>query len=754
MNQLQATRLLSIVFFLSGLSSLIYQVVWQRVLTLHYGVGPVSITLIVSVYMFGLGFGALVGGRIAERFRDRIGIYMALELLLGGFGFFSLSFIGWLGGITAGTSYPVAMACMFALLAFPTFLMGMTLPVLVKAFSELSDDFLGNVSRLYFLNTLGAAVGALLASYVLISFMGLDVAVWVAAGMNLLLAALVARARNPVVSGNAGQTSQVADSESAYLGWIAYPAVFLSGFLAIGYEIVWFRIIGVITKASAYAFSTTLAVYLLGIALGSWWMGRFLARRSVDRRSLFFLLQFSVSLLSTACFLTYYFLMGARATRGFRRFAMTSFANVLHPNPDISGFLDQAEYLKAVMALTDVFLWPIFFMLIPTILMGASFPLIAYLAQSRRHAEGQTVGQVYFFNTVGNVLGGLVTGFVLLTYLGTEQTLLIFAVAGAFFLLFATSIRGRPLGIGWRALVFILFAASLWSWFPARTELYRTIHPARRAIETFVEEGASGVVVTGYSETRLFTYINGLAHGGRPNASFYVEAMETAALARRVETALVIGYGTGSVTEALLKLDELQNLTLVEINPVLLTNLRKLPLFREMLADDRIQLVVDDGRKYLLQTTDSYDLIIMDPLRTTTSHSNNIYSKEFFEMVRARLNPGGAFGVWGDEFRVLPKTIASVFEFVRMYDFYTVASDSPMIRDEARYARHLSRFSPEDREGIAESQGTYLGDRAYVESIAADYPINEDVKPVCEFYLGLWAKEWVLGLDGASEQFH
>ena len=185
------TTLLSFVFFFSGFASLIYQVVWQRLLTLYYGVGEISITLIVSVYMLGLGLGSLFGGYLAERIRDRIVVYFIIELLIGGFGLFSLPFVDFLGRATAGASYQLTFFYVFLFLCIPTFLMGITLPLLTKIFNSVIGDFLNTISFLYFINTVGAGAGALFASYVIISFFGLDTAVYFAVAINLALAVMI-----------------------------------------------------------------------------------------------------------------------------------------------------------------------------------------------------------------------------------------------------------------------------------------------------------------------------------------------------------------------------------------------------------------------------------------------------------------------------------------------------------------------------------------------------------------------------------
>src|SRR5262245_59213521 len=154
-------RSLAFIFFLSGFASLIYQVAWQRLLTIHYGVGPLSITLIVSIYMAGLGVGGLIGGFLAERVKQRLVLYCIVELLIGVFGLVSLPFEVLLGRYTAGSNYLVSSFYIFLFFFIPTSLMGITLPLITKIFNHLIQNFLNTVSFLYFVNTIGGAAGAL-----------------------------------------------------------------------------------------------------------------------------------------------------------------------------------------------------------------------------------------------------------------------------------------------------------------------------------------------------------------------------------------------------------------------------------------------------------------------------------------------------------------------------------------------------------------------------------------------------------------
>lgn len=739
-QELRLTSLLSAIFFFSGFASLIYQVSWQRLLTVYYGVGTISITLIVSVYMLGLRAGALWGGRLAERIQDKIALYFIVELLLGCFGMFSLFLLDLLGHYTAGSSLIISFFCMFVFLCMPTVLMGITLPLLTKIFNGFIQDFFKSVSFLYFINTLGAALGALCASYIIISFFGLDISVYSAAVINFILAGMIFFVRHKAKDQGASkpELTPVGDNDSL-LVTTAYVIVFVTGFLAIGYEIAWFRVVGVLVKNSPYAFSSVLAIYLLGIALGSFGMTKYVqSTKAIKNKNLFFTIQVFISLYVVIIFIGYYYLTEYSYLKYFTKL---SFRRVLHPDLFSISFKSLEHGLLSFYALFDVFFWAGVFVFIPTILMGASFPLISFLALSDSSQEGKTVGTIYFFNILGNVLGGLLTGLLLLPYFGTERTVLLFSLIGMLFILFINQYAGKPFAFKKRIAVAVFCVIFSVLFFPRGGALYKIMHSSPGAgYKIFLDEGIDGVILTYQHQDRVITYINGLPHGGRPGYAFYYEAIQAATHAKDVNDVLVIGYGTGSFVDVVLKLDDAKSITIVELSHTLMKNLKKIPLFEEMLSDPRVKLIFDDGRRFLLQTKKKYDLIMMDPLRSSTSYSNNLYSHQFFELLKDHLKSGGIVLIWMDEDMVIPKTIISSFPYVKMYKIFSLASNNLFYKNDERHNKLWARFSPHEQQEMeinSRDMGTFIGDQTYIKEATKGYQINSDWKPLCEYYLGL-----------------
>jgi spermidine synthase len=739
-------NLLVSVFFASGFSSLVYQVSWQRILTLYYSVENISTTLIVTVYMLGLGLGAIIGGYFAERVRHKLILYVSIELLIGLFGCISIPFLEFLGKSTAGSSYATSFIYMFAFLCFPTILMGSTLPILTKIFNNILDNFLLSVSYLYFINTLGAAAGSLISSFLLISFFGLDTSIYFAAAINIIIATLILIFKNRLSKQE--NVSVIQQKEIDRSGGfsnikIIYLIVFVTGFIAIGYEIIWFRIIGILVKASAYAFSSVLFIYLLGIAIGSYFMKKYLSNNYiVNKKNLFFAFQFLIALFVLVSIAVYFNLV--EKVPLFTEINSLSFNSKHHPTISFPFFGSPGLFFKNLFLLTDVFIWPLIFVFVPTLLMGASFPLITSLA-FRDDREGTTVGRVYFFNVLGNVAGGLFTGLLFLSILGTEHSLLLFSLVGLFFVFFINSKR-KIFRLSYRIVLIASLTGLSIFFFPGANRLYDIIHPDypdNLKMKKYITEGLDGVIVTYCENDFLKTYINGMPHGGRPHSQFFYEAIEALSHNREIKNILIIGFGTGSTTETILHLKPKPEIKLVELSPALIQNLNHISYLKSILTDDAVNLIYADGRKYLYNSSEKFDAIFMDPLFTTTSYSNNLYSRQFFELIRDHLTSNGVLMTWMDEYHIVPKTLCSVFPYVDQHDFFCVTSGQEL-RQDSIYKNELFNLFPKIYQDLLriDSQEKNFLTRTRILENNEKYPINEDYKPKCEYSIGRFFIQW------------
>lgn len=731
-----------LVFFLSGSAALVYQIVWQRVLTMYYGVGAVSVAVIVAVFMAGLGVGNVLGGWLSERTERRLALYVGCELAIAAFGAISLPLFGIALPMLSRLGYFGGFVLIGAQLLIPTTLMGMTLPVMIKLVNGAVRDVGRNVSLLYFANTIGAAAGAFGASYWLISFYGLDGATAGAVAINLLLCVLTPLVWLAWPAGTPAATEAAVTADE----WSRERVLmFGSGALAIGYQLIWFRVLSTLLKPNSYVFSTVLGVYLCGLALGSLWMSRRIRSLQTgdSRRRTFYWLNAGIAIVMLMTFAG--FDLGMRVD-AFASLVRAAFGNELHP--PYRSLLEfpgatPGERVKNVMLAWDSVLWSAGLVLPATLLMGASYPLLTATAIGRSAKDGLRAGVIASIAIAGNVTGALVTGFVLLPRLGTERTLLLFVCAGALWLLGITEWRGRPLPLrarGIAATAVVLVAIIM---LPGRTDLYAALHPPPDGRHRVITEGIDGTAVTFRSTADgadvIQVYIGGSSHATFPSPAYQTEVLEAATYAASVRNVLVIGFGGGDLTAHILQIPGVERVTIVEISEALTANIRQIPAYQQLLSDPRVHYVVDDGRRFLQRSGERFDLLLMDPLQSTAAYSNNLYSLEFFDLVRQHLAPRGVAMVWFNEYYVIPKTLAAAFTDMKCFYFFCLASPAPMARNDARRESVWGGMTPAMRGRVQErlSQPYYdKGGRAEALRDGANFPVNRDLAPITEYYVG------------------
>jgi len=278
-------RGLYLLFFLSGFPALIYQIVWQRSLFTIFGVNIESVTVVVSAFMLGLGVGSLCGGALSRRAGlPLLAIFGGMELGIAAFGVVSLPLFQWVARSMAGAPPVPSFLLTFALVLIPTILMGATLPLLVTQLVRISGHVGRSVGMLYFVNTLGSAVACFAAALWVMRVMGMSGSVWLAAGINAAIGVGVlflhfrwrgAAAAVPVVAEAGGK------------GLLPFPVALgvgaATGFISLGYEIVWYRVYSFVTGGSPECFSYVLGAFLAGIAFGSLLSRRLYARATAVR---------------------------------------------------------------------------------------------------------------------------------------------------------------------------------------------------------------------------------------------------------------------------------------------------------------------------------------------------------------------------------------------------------------------------------------------------------------------------------------
>ncbi len=627
-------------FLLSGAAALVYQVVWQRLLAFHTGVGITSIALIVAAFMAGLGFGSHLGGVVSARVSPRaaLRLFAGIEIAVGLVAAFSCPFYyGWLARHASSLYSSTAgmAAAHFLALLVPTGLMGMSLPFLVRAMVTDTSTASRTIGTLYGVNVLGASLGALLAPWVLIRFFGMEGAVRAGVAANLLAAVAALLAGRGGVS--AAGTETVPESPVSRTGprslllWMALYA--LSGFCALSLEILWFRLTEVSLKSTAFTFGTVLCLYLLGLGTGSLLGGRISSRFAAPLR-VFLDAQCLLLLYSAlAVALLVWLPPGTPLYRWF--FAYWRSGDFYQLGAD----WNVASLLRLYLLL------PLFLFGPPTVLMGISFAALQRAVQDDPRTSGRKVGFLQAANIAGCVAGSLFAGLLFLDRFGTTGSLRVLLLLGLVF----AGVRGWQLaaraGLLWAGALGL--AAFL---LPAPDALWRRLHGvAGEARPSFIGEDATAVSAVLPLETSHWRVtVNGLPHSWIPFEGIHTLLGAVPAMIHPApEEVAVIGLGSGETASAVASRRETREITVFEIagaQPRLLravAGIARLPDLERFLRDERVRIVIADGRNALLRSERRYDLIQVDALYRTSAMSGNLYSVEFFRLCASRLKPGG-----------------------------------------------------------------------------------------------------------------
>jgi spermidine synthase len=706
------------VFVLSGAAALLYQIVWQRLLVLFSGSDVYSSTLIIASFMAGLGLGHLSGGHVADRRSPRacLVLFATAEAAIAAFGMFS-GFLYYdvlyqrLGPL--GLPSAVIAPILFASLLWPTFFMGVSLPLLARAMTEDLDRAAMRIGQLYGLNTLGAAAGAFGATWLLMPRFGLDGTLWIGATANLVCALTVLQSlRRPatpvatttsparVVSTAGEAVSATALWQPAFFVWAAIYG--LAGFVALSLEIVWFRLLGVIVKSTAFTFGTLLAVYLAGLGTGSLagirYAGRF--RRPA---AAFLMFQGAIGLAAGIVLLIFLGLV-TRVDWLEDYFARYEPLNVgqnvrrLQLRALVKGlvFTDPAQSLPWEAALLYI-LVPALLIGPPTFLMGFAFPILQRVVHTDFARLGRHIGALLLANIAGSAAGTLLTGWLALNVLGTAGTIKGLLIVSVFPLLalralppassrsLRTLLSGRA---GAVALAVAVVLAALLS--PSAEALWARLHGARIDQIVFGED-ATGLSVLRVNGTTVkegtTVFVNGVGQSELPYGRIHTAlGMLPAFLHPDPRQIAVIGLGSGDTAYAAAGRPQVEAVTCIEIVGPQLGTLTALARrfsyggLQGLLSDPRIQHVAADGRLALMRSAARFDIIEADALRPSSAYAGNLFSDGYFELLRRRLRPQGLAVTWSPTERV-HNAFVRVFPYVVVFPDILIGSNERIVVD-------------------------------------------------------------------------
>jgi spermidine synthase len=704
-------------FVASGAAGLVDQVCFSKYLSYVVGATAYAVSAVLAAFMTGLALGAHWGGKASLRIERPVVVYGWLELVVAVAVAVAPREFDALGSIYAAVARraPDSLAVVSALrwlvalaiVIVPTTAMGATLPILTRALRDGDGprERERQLGALYAANTSGGAAGALLAAYVALPWLGLHGTLWGAAALSAIVGVAALRlGRNVGPAPHAAErpsreTFEPTERETL----VCVGLAFLSGCLAFAAEVIFTHLLALLIGNSAYAFGLILAVFLCCLFAG--------AARAAAFRARFGASALALGLAGTALALGVTLPLWDELPRVFAL---------------LGGLVVTFGGREVVRALAALLI-----LCVPTTLMGLTFPLLLQRF-ARTNTPSRWVGRLTAVNTVGAVVGALGTGYGLLPWLGSQRSLEVVVVLFGCSAFAATALdaqKTRRLGVGLAAVAAVV-APLLPRWNLARltggSNVYFEHWVEPETIPFLREDVHGGVTTVTGAKGVLTLYTNGKFQG---NTGWEMSAQRFFAhypslFVPEFDHALVIGLGTGT-TLGTLAAYPWRKLDVVEISPSIVEAARQ--FFRPgnlgALEDPRVTVHQADGRNFVLVDDRKYDLVSMELSSIWFAGASNLYSREFYELVQARLTPGGIFQQWVQLHHVYRRDFATVVatlrsEFAHVALFYgggqgiLVASAAPLRAslarlDELEALPAMQRVLP-DRRHLRELMGDIL----------------------------------------------
>ena len=665
-------------FFFSGLTGLLYEILWTRRLNLTFGHSILAVSTVVTAYMGGLALGSALGGRWADRRLAQgenaswfLASYGKLEGFVGLWAFLSLPLLGWVESLYFGMSarglhgLPLYLLAFFASLIVllpPTTAMGATLPVVSCLYSSERGGIGRSLSRLYSTNTFGAVCGVALAGFLLLPHLGLRLSVILSGLLNFAIAG-ISLAVSRSLSGHLEKGGKVAPSQPELASpgrtWVLPVGFGITGTLSMAAQLAWTRSLSLSLGSSVYAFSIILLVFLSGIAGGSALYQRWLGHRQPEWRHLA-AMTLGVGLTSAVII----------PALGRLPLAFLYFFPMV-----------RAHYWQVL--LLDLALCAAV-LILPTLFMGLSFPLVTELYHHSNGRLGRSVGTIYSANTLGCIFGSSVTGFLLIPKIGV-QTTLEWTACGCFWVgaMYALQSSHR----GWRrsapgiALAGLLTLA-LPSWDAALLSAGVATHGALlRSANSHIShhepvynrDGLSGTVsVLIWDAGGLTMRVN-----GKPEASLAIPDRINQTLlgllallyCEHPDRVGVIGLGSGLTLTAIAKCPSVKEAVCAELEPYVIEAERYFaPYNHQILKDPRVEARYADGRTMVMAEPGDFDILVSVPSNPWVAGIGNLYTRDFYQSARKKIRPGGVFVQWVNLYAMSPDDLLTVVEtFASVY---------------------------------------------------------------------------------------
>jgi spermidine synthase len=744
--------LLATLFFFSGACALVYQVMWLRLLALVFGVTVYAASTVLAGFMAGLALGSFAAGRLAMRLTRPLAAFGAAEILVGLTALASPVVLDLLTTLWVAVhpSLPdslvaitvIRFICAFGVLILPTSLMGATLPLIVKSAVAQERRIGARIGVLYAINTTGAIMGALVAGFYFISEVGVSRAFVLAAATNVVVGAVAlavsfalppasATPETPADDASASAaTEPITASQHRAVLW----TFFLSGLLSLALEIVWFRMLAVYLRPTAYAFTIMLAVVLGGIALGS-----ALATPLLRQRRAWLPVLTVIQLL-----------IGITAALSFNALARSqSLLDTLAGRNSLLESVGLDAYLAPIVVSSVAAMLP------ATLLLGLAFPMgLSLWAGDESSAETtRRVGIFYSLNVLGAILGSVVAGFVSLPALGSRGSLLAasaLAVVSSV-MLALSQWRARPNFAGFMVLVGpVVFGMTALNTVNPFDVAFTRFHRGEQLL--WRKEGVQTTVAiherSGDRSAMRVMYLDGMHQSNDSDATAFVHHRIGALpvmLHQSPTTALVVGMGGGATPGAVARFDV--DVDVVELSEAVVEGSNYFTRINfDLLKRPNVHLRVDDGRNFLMMTRKKYDIVTADIILPRHAGAGALYSREYYELVRNALADGGLALQWNGgetqtEFTMLMRTFLSVFPHTTLWGDGSLMLGSLEPFELSQSAFEARRQKPGFTDlfdwDINTMRRLYVAGPEALRAFVGEGPILTDDKPVIEYFLSL-----------------
>ena len=636
--------LLLLLFVGSGCAALIYEIVWLQLRQLAVGSSAVSLGVLLGTYMGGMCLGSLLLPRYVSRAQHPLRVYAKLEMGIGVSAIVVLFLIPMLDTLYAAIArhgfegvFLRAVVAAICLLP-PTFLMGASLPAVAR-WVEATPQGVSWLGFLYGGNIAGAVFGCLFAGFYLLRVFDMAIATYIGALINFAVAAAAFSLAKQMDYAPAAEPLPDAAKPPASKPWDVYITIAISGLCALGAEVIWTRLLSVMIGATVYTFSIILAVFLVGLGLGS--AGGSVLARSGSRSALGWCQ------------------MGLAAAIAWAAFALSDSIPYWPINPLLSTspwFNFQIDIVRCLWAiLPSAMLW------------GASFPLALAAAASRDDDPGKLVGRTYAANTVGAILGSLLFSMVFVPWIGSQNSqrvLIGLSVGSALLMLLRTVSFPKVV-----AVVAATAVAALLVWKVDEVP-WMAIGYGRRMLTItdagkplFRGEGMnSSVIVSQLPGGQIYFHVSGKVEASNEPFDMRLQRMLghlPALVHPNPQSVLIVGFGAGVTAGTFVVHPEIKRIVICEIEKIIPPATSKYfgPENHHVLTDPRTTVHYDDARHYVLTTGDKFDIITSDPIHPWVKGTATLYSKEYFEVVKQHLNPGGVVTQWVPLYESDPETI-------------------------------------------------------------------------------------------------